>query len=130
MKDIFFGELKFPGWEQLLINLVIWVLFVAIVIWLIRLVFNKFRSAELTNKNEKFYMVRDLFLQLTDIESLIAFMFVFAVYAGFWEWIVRIENYDWTLYDTYLAASSQILTFIIIIVIFSIKLIKFRKPYK
>lgn len=128
--EIFFGELKFAGWGQLLLNLFIWALIVALVIWLIKLIINKFRNPELKYKNEKFYMVRDLFLHITDIECLIIFMIVFAVYAGFWEWIVRLENYDWTILDTFLAASPQILTFIIVIIIFFVKLYKFRQPYK
>ena len=130
MKEIFFGELTFPGWDQLLIKLAVWALIVALVIWLLNLIINKFRNPELKYKHEKFYMVRDLFLHITDMECLIAFMLVFAAYAGFWEWIVRLENYDWTILDTYLAASPQILTFIFIIILFFVKLSKFKQPYK
>ena len=130
MKEVFFGELTFTGWDQLLIKLAIWVFTVALVLWLLRLIINKFRIPELNYKDEKFYMVRDLFLHITAIECLVAFTFVYTVYAGFWEWIVRLENYDWNILDTFLAASPQILTYLIIIIVFFVKLYKFRQPFK
>ena len=130
MKEFFFGELNFPGWGQLLTNLLVWALFVFLIIWILKLAINKFRKPNLKYRNEKFYMVRDLFLQITKMESLIAFMIVFAIYAGFWEWVVRLENYDWTNWETYLAALPQIMTFTIVVVIFFVKLFKFKNAYK
>lgn len=131
-KDFFFGELTYTGLTDILIKLLIWAVCVILIIWFIRIIINwqAIRQTDITYKEKKYSLVRDLFLRFTAMECLIVFMVVFAVYAGLWEWKVRLENYNWMKWQTYIGALPQILTFLGIIIIFSIRYNKFRKPLK
>ena len=131
-KDFFFGELTYIGVTDIIFKLLVWGAFIILTIWFIRMIINwkTIRHTHISYKEKKYYLVRDLFLRFTAMECLIIFMITFAIYAGFWAWTIRLENYNGTKWQTYIGALPQILTFLGIIIMFFTRYNKFRKPLK
>ena len=130
LKNAFFGELEYNGFSDLLFKLLIWAVMVIIVLYFIRLFLNAFRKQNVKYKGKSYYMVRDLFLEITSLECIVGFIILFTIYVGFWEWNVRLEQYDWSKWQTYVSAFPQIITYIFIIILFTFRYNNFRNPLK
>lgn len=109
---------------------IVWVLLIPVCLWLIRFVHKYLRKKKMRYKGGIYMPCRDLFMQMNGYEYLIVAIVFYAIYLGFWAWMVNPANADWLDWKTYCIILPQIATLVVIVVMFIYRYTNFRKPYK
>lgn len=107
----------------------IWVLIILASLWFVRFLHKSFRKTVMSYKGENYYLCRDIFMRLNGFEYLLLVCVIFACYLGYWAYKVSPFSADWSLLDTYLVILPQFVLLVIMIVLFFLRYINFRKPY-
>jgi len=126
MEKIFFHPMVWDN--DVYIMYIVWPFALVLVLYILRFLYNMVRSKYLIYKKQSYYMVRDLFLSLAGMEYLIVFNLLFAIYLGFWFFLVKPVSADWTTLPPYLIVLPQVVTIITTFVLFFIRYNKFRNP--
>ena len=131
--NLFFHELPMAGHEIEFsvkdLNLLWWIVFIPIVLWLVRIIYKSFRKSTMIYQNTEVYLCRDLFLSLGGFEYLIVVVILSAVYFGFWGYYTLPFSAAWLNWRTWVIVLPQLSLLLTIIVIFFIRYTNFRKPY-
>lgn len=127
---IFLHELQWDN--DVYIMYIAWLLLFPLILYVIRYLYGKFRPVKLSYKWKKYYMVRDLFLNIVGLEYLIIVSILFSIYLGIWAWKVNPASitweWPWENAVPYLIILPQLLAAVLIIVLFYMRYVKFRKP--
>lgn len=97
---------------------------------MIRFIYKSVRSTKMKYQDSQYYLVRDFFLELGGFEYLIVATIIYAIYMGVWAYLVNpfADSSSWEIWQTYLIVLPQFATLVAIIIMFSIRYTKFRKP--
>lgn len=130
MYEVFFHQMK---WENdVYIMYIVWLIFVPLLLYITRCIYNKVRPTKLSYDGGRYYMVRDLFLNIAGMEYLILASVLYSIYLGFWAWSVNPFSVDWGWpwdnWVPYLIVLPQVLAAALMVVLFFIRYTKFRKP--
>lgn len=129
MYDYFFHSLTWDN--DVYIMYVVWAILIPVSLYLIRFLYKTARKPKLRSKKDEYYLVRDLFLDISGQEYLIIFVVLYAIYLGVWAFLVApfSQKDVWTDWHTYLIILPQVVTLIALIVIFFSRNNKFSKHY-
>lgn len=106
-----------------------WMLLIPLVLWLTRLIYKSIRKPVVTYNKTKVLLRRDLFLDLGGFEYLIIVVILVTIYFGFWAYYVFPFSADWLDWRTYVVLLPQFCLVLTIIVLFTVRYVKFRKPF-
>lgn len=109
---------------------VIWAILIPLFLYMIRFIYKSVRSTKMKYQDSQYYLVRDFFLELGGFEYLIVATIIYAIYMGVWAYLVNpfADSSIWEIWQTYLIVLPQFATLVAIIIMFSIRYTKFRKP--
>lgn len=122
----YLAKISFVNWQETFIKLFILMAMVFVLLWLMHAIFNRFGMG---NKQE-YKAIRDFNL---DVNLLWAFGIVFALFSGFWTYVLFHNGINALKYDqsTFWLGLVPILTnYLILIVLFIIHYLKTNKKIK
>ncbi len=128
MYKFFFHDLVWSN--DVFIMYVIWAILIPLFLYMIRFIYKSVRSTKMKYQDSQYYLVRDFFLELGGFEYLIVATIIYAIYMGVWAYLVNpfADSSSWEIWQTYLIVLPQFATLVAIIIMFSIRYTKFRKP--
>lgn len=128
MYKFFFHDLVWNN--DVFIMYVIWAILIPLFLYMIRFIYKSVRSTKMKYQDSQYYLVRDFFLELGGFEYLIVATIIYAIYMGVWAYLVNpfADSSSWEIWQTYLIVLPQFATLVAIIIMFSIRYTKFRKP--
>mgnify|MGYP006887186806 FL=1 len=128
MYKFFFHDLVWSN--DVFIMYVIWAILIPLFLYMIRFIYKSVRSTKMKYQDSQYYLVRDFFLELGGFEYLIVATIIYAIYMGVWAYLVNpfADSSCWEIWQTYLIVLPQFATLVAIIIMFSIRYTKFRKP--
>ncbi len=128
MYKFFFHDLVWNN--DVFIMYVIWAILIPLFLYMIRFIYKSVRSTKMKYQDSQYYLVRDFFLELGGFEYLIVATIIYAIYMGVWAYLVNpfADSSIWEIWQTYLIVLPQFATLVAIIIMFSIRYTKFRKP--
>lgn len=129
MYKFFFHDLTWGN--DVFVMYAIWAILIPLFLYVIRFIYKSVRPTKMKYQGSQYYLVRDVFLKLGGFEYLIVVTILYAIYLGFWAYLVNpfADGSNWASWQTYLIVLPQFATLIAIIVMFCIRYTKFRKPF-